>query len=53
MASEHPHINTLQYLRQALRDELQALRELVVEQRLLVLMLVVVLAGLGAGGGTG
>ena len=45
MASEHPHINTLQYLRQALRDELQALRELVVEQRLLVLMLVVVLAG--------
>ena len=45
MASEHPHINTLQYLRQALRDELQALRELVIEQRLLVLMLVVVLAG--------
>ena len=45
MASEHPHINTLQYLRQALRDELQALRELVIEQRLLVLMLVVILAG--------
>jgi len=44
MANEHSHINTLQYLRQVLRDELQALRELVVEQRLLVLILVAILA---------
>ena len=44
MANEHPHINTLQYLRQVLRDELQALRELVVEQRLLVLVVVAILA---------
>lgn len=37
-------MNTIQYLRQVLRDELQALRELVIEQRLLVLVLVAILA---------
>lgn len=44
MADEHPHISTLQYLRQALHDEARALRELVIEQRLLVLLLVAIIA---------
>lgn len=43
MASEHSHISTLTYLRHALRDEAQALRELVIEQRLLVLLLVAII----------
>ena len=45
MADEHSHISTLQYLRQAMHDEVRALRELIVEQRLLVMLLLIVIAG--------
>ena len=43
MVNEHAHISTLQYLRQALHDEARALRELVIEQRLLVLLLLAII----------
>ena len=45
MAHEPAHISTLQYLRQALHDEARALRELVIEQRILVLLLLAIIAG--------
>ena len=44
MDDHHPHISTLQYLRQALHDEARALRELVIEHRLLVLLLLAIIA---------